>query len=191
MNSDLGFMIDSQQGRNLKSEILNHKFLVRLPTESEWVLAAGGEENNRYPWDEGNTKSQNQNPKNQIENVVARANVKESRLEGTTPVAMYPDGARVISPDVILSEAKNLPIASETLRPFQGDNRIFDLAGNVWEWTSNTFDGSYPGAYFRGGAYYKNAKDANASARFDFYRLAGYLGYGFRVVVASSLFPRI
>lgn len=59
--------------------------LVRLSTEKEWILAAGGERNNRYPWDEGkNTVDESE--------ILRRANTTESRIAHTTPVYMYPLG---------------------------------------------------------------------------------------------------
>jgi formylglycine-generating enzyme required for sulfatase activity len=91
--------------------------------------------------------------------------VKESEIGGTTPVAMYPDGARVTE-------------TGET---------IWDLAGNVWEWTS-TFGGW--GAYFRGGSWYSSADSAGVRARFVNFHLHDYFDIGLRVVVASRAFPR-
>lgn len=59
--------------------------IFRLPTESEWVLAAGGEEGGRYPWDEkGTTKDEKE--------ILRRANTDESGINRTTPVGMYPLG---------------------------------------------------------------------------------------------------
>jgi formylglycine-generating enzyme required for sulfatase activity/energy-coupling factor transporter ATP-binding protein EcfA2 len=52
--------------------------VVRLPTEKEWVAAAGGEEGGRYPWGPGWHES--------------HANTYEGGIRGTTPVAMYPSG---------------------------------------------------------------------------------------------------
>jgi len=70
-----------QVWRDGKLETLNlepQTITVRLPTEQEWVTAAGGEEGGRRPWgqdwDEG------------------RANTWEGGIDGTTPVAMYPSG---------------------------------------------------------------------------------------------------
>ena len=51
---------------------------VRLPTEEEWVAAAGGEEGELYPWGPEWGES--------------RANTSEGRIGGTTPVGMYPSG---------------------------------------------------------------------------------------------------
>ena len=146
----------------------------RLPTELEWVRAAGGEENGRYPWDSSviaRSEATKQSPTSEAEiasqktlaMTLARANVEESDLGGTTPVAMYPDGARVME-------------TGET---------IFDLAGNVWEWTSNVFEKDYPRAYMRGASYYVDAEYVRASARTDDTRNDDATVNGLRVVAAS------
>ncbi|MBI5303736.1 MAG: SUMF1/EgtB/PvdO family nonheme iron enzyme [Chloroflexi bacterium] len=157
-------MADSQwQSVNplLLSAIRNQPsaLVFRLPTELEWVRAAGGDANNRYPW-QSPTPPQPSPLQGEGEGgVIARANVKESDLGGTTPVAMYPDGARVT----------------------EGGERIFDLAGNVWEWTSNTFEKSYRGAWMRGGSWAWNADPASVSSRIDLNRHSDYHNYGLRV----------
>jgi formylglycine-generating enzyme required for sulfatase activity len=51
---------------------------VRLPSEEEWVAAAGGEEGGRYPWGSNWHES--------------RANTAEGGIGGTSPVGMYPSG---------------------------------------------------------------------------------------------------
>jgi len=61
-------------------------FIVRLPTEAEWIAAAGGEENDRYPWDKGE-------PTKETEDVLRCANVYESGINRATLVWMYPAGA--------------------------------------------------------------------------------------------------
>ena len=57
---------------------------IRLPTETEWALAAGGEDNNRFAF--GELKD----PKKEI---TTYANTSESEINRTTPVWMYPQGA--------------------------------------------------------------------------------------------------
>lgn len=87
----------------------------------------------------------------------ALANTKESNLQQTTPVNMHPDGATPAG--------------------------IFDLAGNVWEWTANKNE-KYDDAFrLKGGAWYWGTESAMASAaifqgRWERERLSG-----FRVVV--------
>jgi formylglycine-generating enzyme required for sulfatase activity len=129
------------------------------------MRAAGGDANERYAWGAPGESTGKLSEAKQKEIVLARANVKESEIGGTTPVAMYPDGARVTE-------------TGET---------IWDLAGNVWEWTS-TFGGW--GAYFCGGSWYSSADSAGVRARLDYYHNLDHLGNGLRVVVASRAFPR-
>ena len=75
--------------------------VIRLPTEWEWQQAAtGGNPANVYPW--GKKWD------------AARCNSDESRLNRTTPVGLYPQGATA-----------------------QG---VMDLAGNVWELCLNKYD---------------------------------------------------
>ncbi|MEA2008947.1 MAG: SUMF1/EgtB/PvdO family nonheme iron enzyme, partial [Chloroflexota bacterium] len=61
--------------------------LLRLPTENEWVMAAGGEDpQGRYSWDKEGQATE------EVDEILRRANVDESGIGRTTPVGMYPLG---------------------------------------------------------------------------------------------------
>ncbi|WKZ50862.1 MAG: SUMF1/EgtB/PvdO family nonheme iron enzyme [Anaerolineales bacterium] len=60
---------------------------IRLPLETEWIIAAGGENNKYgYPWDEPDKKT------TALKYVLQRANLKDSEIGHTTPVNQYPLG---------------------------------------------------------------------------------------------------
>lgn len=108
---------------------------------------------------------------------VGRANVDESHLDGgvylrqTTAVGMYPGGAAVLD--------------GET---------IYDLSGNVWEWTlSERDDASHADLtndrprVVRGGSWINNPTNARAAQRNDRNPDNRNRNIGFRVVVAAHV----
>ncbi len=96
---------------------------ARLPTVEEWRQAAGPQD---YPWGK--------------KFAAANANSKESGLEQTTPVHMYPGGRTVTG--------------------------IWDMAGNVWEWTKDLDKSlSFETYVLTGGAYWNDGKNIGSAAR--------------------------
>lgn len=125
--------------------------LIRLPEEGEWLAMAGGTlPENRYAWDE-------QTATNKVEAVVARANVDEAGLGGTSPVAMYPLGRS---------------------RP----HGLHDLTGNVWEWTLTHYESSGSGRVLRGGSWVSLHDHALVSDRYWHSADDSYPNFGFRLV---------
>ena len=130
--------------------------LVRLPTEAEWVLAAGGEQpEGRYPWDAPGLATQD------LEQILRRANVDESGIRRTTPAGMYPSGRS---------------------QPY----RLWDLAGNVWEWQANYRDKDHDWLALRGGAWNNNHNNARVANRNNNHPNNNWKDNGFRVVVLPS-----
>ncbi|MCB0213501.1 MAG: SUMF1/EgtB/PvdO family nonheme iron enzyme [Anaerolineae bacterium] len=122
---------------------------VRLPAEAEWQKLAGGAENKRYPWDAPAGPATTDEAA-----ILARANTEEAQLQGTSPVGMYPLGVS---------------------RPYG----LWDLSGNVWEWTSTLEDRI---CILKGGGWYASFSSAGCGARFR--NSPNYLFnvHGFRLV---------
>ena len=124
---------------------------ARLPTVEEWQRAAGSQ---TYPW--GPTFDP------------SYANTKESGLDQSTPVHMYPNG----------------------VRRFAAAAEVWDMAGNVWEWTGELYTGvSFEAYVLVGGAYWNDASGVGTAAR-DGDLPRGWFGDGgFRVVVVPVSRP--
>jgi len=85
--------------------------VVRLPTDEEWVAAAGGVKGDRYPWGQEWDES--------------RANTEGGGIRGTTPVAMYPSGR---SPDGVWDMGGNVwewMHSGEEVKSLRGGSWLF------------------------------------------------------------------
>jgi formylglycine-generating enzyme required for sulfatase activity len=100
--------------QDLIAGLPEHVAVVRLPTDEEWVAAAGGAKGDRYPWGREWDES--------------RANTEEGGIRGTTPVAMYSSGR---SPDGVWDMGGN---AWEWMASWHGKDRLFRaLRGGAWD----------------------------------------------------------
>jgi formylglycine-generating enzyme required for sulfatase activity/energy-coupling factor transporter ATP-binding protein EcfA2 len=138
---------------------------VRLPAEEEWLLAAGGEgqgkAEDRFPWDQPGQSTWQLPEKEREARIQARANVWESRIGGPTPVGMYPAGASPCG--------------------------VWDMAGNVWEWTASWYDEKTKGdRVLRGGSWSYAQYYARCAYRYWYNPDYSFNYIGFRVVVSPG-----
>ncbi len=151
-------------------------FKVRLPSEAEWEKAArGGLE---IPWGEAGLQRENPDPARRYpwgqKPEPERANFDETRIEASSTVGCFPDGAS--------------PYGVE------------DLSGNVGEWTRSHWKGypyrvadgredltagDYTARVVRGGALGDSGWVVRCAFRRDWYPHAPWV-QGFRVVLSLS-----
>jgi len=125
----------------------------RLPTEIEWEWAAGGK---REESEKDKVQKTRKYPwGDNPEPTEKHANYKEN-VGATTDVGSYPDGA---TPE-----------------------GLYDMAGNVWEWTNSWYDDDNNWRALRGGSWFLTVVDLRCSARSDFYPDDWDYDVGFRVV---------
>ena len=116
----------------------------------QWDAAARGQAHRPYPYD------------GQFD--AAKANTAETRLKGTTPIGVFPEGD---TPD-----------------------GISDLAGNSFDWTSSGGPGYDPSQVWwvvRGGCWYTLGRDAHNAGRGRYPPDFRNFGIGFRVVCVSPI----
>jgi formylglycine-generating enzyme required for sulfatase activity len=91
---------------------------LRLPSEAEWVEAAGGEAGGRFAWGE---------LKNPEKEIIRYANTEESGIGRTTPVWMYPQGK---SPRGVMELSGN--VWEWQANFWDKDHHTLSLRGGSW-----------------------------------------------------------
>lgn len=105
----------------------------RLPTEAEWELAAQADEANEiYFW--GNDASNLAKKANTWEGEFPVTNTKADGFEGRAPVKSFPPN----------------------------NKGLYDLAGNVWEWTNDWYNTNFYNELYAGNAVTKNPTGATS-----------------------------
>jgi formylglycine-generating enzyme required for sulfatase activity/class 3 adenylate cyclase len=146
---------------------------VRLPTEVEWEVSAGGVEGRRYPWGDGEGRT--------------LANTIETRIKRTTPVGAFPEGD---SPDALADLGGN---AFEWTTSLFGEIDDEDIEATDFPYPYDLTDGredpeagSAVRRVVRGGGWNDDLALARAAYRSSSQPDDRHNAYGLRVVVVPS-----
>jgi formylglycine-generating enzyme required for sulfatase activity/energy-coupling factor transporter ATP-binding protein EcfA2 len=140
------------------------KHLVRLPAEQEWELAAGGKPQREYAW--GNDFNRNklncaefwadEQDLSQLNQWKKWYESESFQSASITMVGQFPGGA---TPE-----------------------KVYDLSGNVWEWTASWFDAEQIYRVVRGGSWNSGGWNARCAFRSGFVPGLFNITVGFRLV---------
>ena len=140
----------------------------RLPTETEWEYAArGGLNSKRYPWGD-------QLPSGKLCNFADKK--AKSILQEATNQTNWADTK------VNDGHALTAPVASYIPNGYG----LFDMAGNVWEWCQDWYDGQKEARVLKGGSWYSKKSDLTIIKRNGNFPINISGDYGFRCVVDSQ-----